>query len=63
MKVFQVGDKARLIQLPTERRHLINKIVTICPIGGYGYEDDDVCVQLEEGGSSFLIKEHQMVKV
>ncbi len=63
MKAFQIGDKARIIDAPERGEHLINKIVTICPIGGFGYEEDDVCAQLEDGGMLMFLKEHQLMKV
>ena len=63
MITFQVGDTARIIEMPEEGRHLINKIVTICPIGGYGWAEDEVCAQLEEGGGFISLKEHPIVKI
>ena len=62
MNTFQIGDKVRIIDPPAEGQHLTNKIGTICPIGGHGYEDDDVCMKLEEGGSLILIKEDQLAR-
>lgn len=63
MKKFKIGDKAKIIQIPTKGSHLVNKVVTVVPIGGFGYEEDDVCVKLEDDGTIFFVKEHQLQKI
>ena len=62
MKEFQVGDKARIVETPDKGKHLIGKVVTICSIGGFGYEDDHVNAVLENG-AMFQFKEHQLAKI
>ena len=60
MKKFKVGGKAKIIHMPDRGSHLINKVVRIVPIGGLGYEDDDLCVKLEENGEMIFVKEDQL---
>lgn len=62
MKEFKAGDKARIVEMPEKGKHLINEIVTIIPIDGFGYEDDDVIAVLEDCTMLFL-KEHQLAKI
>lgn len=62
MKEFKPGDKARIVEMPEKGRHLIGKVVTIGRIGGFGYENDDVAVKLENG-DHLLLKEHQLEKI
>lgn len=60
MRKFRVGDKAKITHMPNKGSHLVNKVVIVIPIGGIGYEDDDVCVKLEDGGQMFFVKENQL---
>lgn len=60
MRAFKVGQKARIIDMPTKGIYLVGEVVTILPIGGFGIEDDDVVVATEAGTMLFL-KEHQLV--
>ncbi len=62
MKKFKVGDKAIIIDMPEKGRHLIGKVVTIIPMGGFGYKKDDVAVMLLEDHRMLLLKEHQLEK-
>ncbi len=62
MKKFKVGDKAIIIDIPEKGRHLIGKVVTIIPMGGFSYEKDDVAVMLEDR-RMLLLKEHQLEKI
>lgn len=62
MKEFKAGDKARIVDMPKKGRHLIGEVVTIIPIGGFGYEDDDVVAVLENRSMLFL-KEHQLERI
>lgn len=49
MKIFKAGDKARIIDMPEEDKHLIGEEVTVIPAGGFGIETDDVCVRTVTG--------------
>lgn len=62
MRVFKVGQKARVISMPAKGIYLIGEVVTILLIGSFGIEDDDVVVATEAGTMLFL-KEHQLVRL
>jgi len=62
MKLFKVGDKAKIIHMPEKGKHLLNEIVTVIPIGGFGIEEDDICVRTDTGMMLFL-KENQLTKI
>ena len=61
MKKFTVGDRAKIIDMPEKGRHLIGKVVTIIPMGGFS-EKDDVAVMLDRR-MLLLLKEHQLEKI
>ena len=61
MKKFKVGDRSKIIDMPEKGRHLIGKVVTIIPMGGFSYEKDDVAVMLDR--RMLLLKEHQLEKI
>jgi len=62
MKLFKVGDRARIICVPDKYNDLLNEVVTVVPIGGIGYEEDDICVILDSKMMLYL-KESQLTKV
>lgn len=62
MNAFNNGDKARIVNMPAEGRHLVGEIVTIRPTGGFNSEQDDVMVTTETGMMLFL-KEQQLTKL
>jgi len=62
MKIFKVGDKAKIIDVTEKGRHLLNKQVTVIQEEGFGIEIDDVCVRTESG-SVLRLKEHQLAKI
>ncbi len=61
MNAFNIGDKAKIVDMPAESRHLVGEIVTICPIGGFSSEQDDVMVTTETG-MMLSLKEQQLNK-
>ncbi|OHB97678.1 MAG: hypothetical protein A2W74_09860 [Planctomycetes bacterium RIFCSPLOWO2_12_38_17] len=62
MKVFKVGEKAKIIDMPEKGKYLLNEVVTVTPIGGFGIEEDDICVKTDTGIMLFL-KETQLKKI
>lgn len=62
MKIFKVGEKARIIHMPEKGKHLLNEVVMVIPIGGFGIEEDDICVTTDTGMMLFL-KESQLIKI
>ncbi|HHT9104502.1 MAG TPA: hypothetical protein ACFYD7_01360 [Candidatus Wujingus californicus] len=62
MKVFKVGEKAKIIGMPEKGKHLIDEVVTVTPIGGFGIEEDDICVKIDTG-MMLLLKETQLKKI
>jgi hypothetical protein len=62
MKEFKAGDKAIIVEMPEKGKHLKGEVVTIIPIGGFGYEDDDAVAVLENCTMLYL-KEHQLRRI
>jgi hypothetical protein len=62
MQQFKVGDKAKIVHMPDKGKHLLHEVVRVIPIGGFGVEEDDVCVVTETGMMLFL-KESQLTKL
>jgi len=62
MKLFKVGDKARIISVPDKEKHWLNEVVTVGTIGGFGYEEDDVCV-ISDTKMMLYLKESQLEKI
>lgn len=61
MKLFKVGEKAKIIHMPEKGKHFLNEAVTVIPIGGFGLEEDDICVRTE-AGMMLMLKESQLKK-
>ena len=62
MKVFKVGEIARIIHMPEKGKHLLNEVVTVIPMGGFGIEEDHICVTTDTG-MMLLLKESQLTKI
>ncbi|MBM4055650.1 MAG: hypothetical protein FJ264_13515 [Planctomycetes bacterium] len=62
MKMFKVGDKAKIIDMSEKGKHLLGEVVTVIPIGGFGIEENDICVKVDTGMILHL-KEHQLRKI
>jgi len=60
MKKFKVGDRVRIVP-PAETAYIGMK-ATVLPLGGFGYESDDVNVMLDSGVAK-LAKEFHLEKI
>ena len=60
-KYFNEGDKVKIIEMPTDGKHLINHIGTVIKCGGT-CEKDEIGLKLKNGDILF-VKEHQLIKI
>jgi len=60
MKIFKPGYRLKIIEHP--QMQYIGILGTVLPISGFGYENDDVFVNLDDDNRYYL-KEHQLEKL
>ena len=61
MQKFNDGDKVKIIEMPTDGKHLINHTGIVMK-GGGTCKKDDIGLKLENGDMIF-VKEHQIIKI
>jgi len=61
MKLFKVGDKARIISVPEKDKHWLNEVVTVVETGGFP-EDDDI-MAMTATKQMLPLKESQLTKI